>query len=151
MTRITFFMQNLFPQMFLPDTFPPKVWDFSPEIPKKLNYFSTKPFFGKMLVWTGRMPLWWELRHFSPEYWKSSARFHNWWRKMILFRNFFPSKSSFGHIECSSSEPSELFDQKPENHQLKFRNWQEKFFLVGKLYSFKGFWNRRGHFRQPGP
>ena len=35
------------------------------------------------------MQLWWCLRHFSPECWKSSAKITNWWRKMILIRKIF--------------------------------------------------------------
>ena len=70
------FLQNLFPQKILLDASPPKVWDFSPENPQVLNCFSPKHFFGKTLVWTGRMQLWWYLRHFSPESWKSSAQIH---------------------------------------------------------------------------
>ena len=34
---------------------------------------------------------------------------------MILIGKFFPSKISSEHIECSFSQPSELFDQNPEN------------------------------------
>ena len=56
--------------------FPAKFWGFFPENPKVLNSFSPKPFFGKLLVWTVRMQLWWYLRHFSSESWKSSAQIH---------------------------------------------------------------------------
>ena len=105
------FLQNLYPQKLLSDTFPRKVWDFFPENPQMLNSFSPKHFFGKLLVWTVRMQIWWYLRHFSPQFWKSSAQVHkllekkdfNWkifsfenllWTHRVqfwlTFRNFWP-------------------------------------------------------------
>ena len=81
------FLQNLFPQKFLVHTFPMKFWDFFPGYPQMLNSFSPKHFFGKMLVWTIRMQIWWHLRHFSPESWKSSAQVHK-----LLEKNDFNGK-----------------------------------------------------------
>ena len=78
------FLKNLFPQNFLPYTFPPEVWDVYPENPQVLNSFSPKHFFGKMLVWTSRMQLWWYLRHFCPESWKSSAQVHKLLEKKVF-------------------------------------------------------------------
>ena len=70
------FLQNLFPQKFLLHTFRTKFWLLFPETPQVLNSFSPNLFFVKMLVWTSGMNLWWYLRHFSPESWKSSAQVH---------------------------------------------------------------------------
>ena len=97
------FLQKLFPQKFLPDTFPPKFWDFFPESPQVLNAFSPKHFFNKMLAWTGRMHLWYCLRHFSPESWKSSAQIQKLIEKKDCKLKVFSSKSSSGHTECSFS------------------------------------------------
>ena len=49
---------------------------FFPWKSESVEFFFSEPFFGKMLVWTGRMQLWWHLRHFSPKSWKSSAQSH---------------------------------------------------------------------------
>ena len=70
------FLQNLFPQKFLPYTFRRKSEIFSLKIRKCRIHFLHNFFFGKMLVWTSRMQFWWYLRFFSPETWKSSAQVH---------------------------------------------------------------------------
>ena len=49
---------------------------FFPWKSASVEFFFSITFFGKMLVWTSRMQLWWYLRHFSPESWKSSAQIH---------------------------------------------------------------------------
>ena len=129
--------------------FPAEFLRFFPWKPESVECFSSKTIFGKLLVWTGRMQLWWYLRHFSPHSWKSSAQIHKLMEKTELISTDFSSKISSGQMESSFSEPSQLFDQKPENHQLKIRNRSENFFLVSKFFSFEIFWNRRGQFWQP--
>ena len=69
--------------------FPAEILRFFPWNPKVLNSFSRKHFFGELLVWRGRMPLWWWLRHFSPESRKSSARIHKLMEKNDFNSIFF--------------------------------------------------------------
>ena len=101
-----------------------------------------------MLVCTSGMKLWWCLRHFSQESWKSSAQVHK-----LMEKNDFSLKIfSFEH----------LFWTKRVQLYLTFRTfWTEarkslaqsqkligKTFLVGKFFSIKGFCNGRRQFRQ---
>ena len=70
--------------------FPAEILRFFHWNSEKVELFFDKTFFGKMVVWTGKMPLCWELQHFSPESWKSSARIHK-----LMEKNAFKSKFFF--------------------------------------------------------
>ena len=67
---------------------------FFPWKSERVEFFFSKTFFCKMLVWTSRMQQWWYLRHFLPESWKSSARIHKLMEKKdVILKDFFLRKS----------------------------------------------------------
>ena len=102
MIRITLFAKFV-PSENSSSHFPDKILTFFPWNSASVELIFSKFFFVKMLVWTSGMKLWWCLRHFSPESWKSSAQVHKLMEKNDFFWKFFPSKNSSGHIECSFS------------------------------------------------
>ena len=74
--------------------FTAEILRFLPWKSESVEFFFSKTFFCKMLVWTSRMQLWWYLRHFLPESWKSSARIHKLMEKKDLnLKDFFLRKS----------------------------------------------------------
>ena len=91
-------------------------WHFPTEI---LRYFFLKirkcwilflqniflHFFGKLLVWTGRMQLWWltEVSWLNPV--NHQLKVRNWWKKILGWNHFFRLKT-FETVEGSFGNPA---------------------------------------------
>ena len=74
--------------------YPAEILRFFPSKSACVDFFFTKSLFGKLLVWTRRMQLWWYSRHFLPESWKSSEQIH----KLMEKNDFILKSFSFENL-----------------------------------------------------